>query len=181
MSARRTAAPRRLLALVVTFAAAALVVAPRARADSATKCVTDGSVSTKVCFTITWTSLESGGYRYASVSSVGASVSKLDPTASVLNLRVGAVVFGKCYSGCGLENAGKLLANRTPPTLGHRYAGTPPWSNVFTRLDGPLEFSCVVVGVEWAIHGHSMTYTADYCVGHQPNYLSNSQREPGLR
>lgn len=171
----------RLLVAVVAFGSYLIVAAPVAQARTVvTKCVTDGSFSTRLCMTATYNVLYSRGIRYVQLVSVNGYAQKLDKFASIANLRVGALTSGKCYSGCGYINDGELKANVNNPVLGRSYGGAPSWSRYYTATTGSVYFTCAVAGLKWYIHGQAHTYTADYCVGLQPDALSVSDRERGL-
>ena len=162
-------------------AAASIVAAPDASAQTVvTKCVTDGSMSTQLCFTLTYDTIAKSNTTYVSLKRVSVVAKRLDNQARILNLKLGALTFGRCYSGCGVLDQGKLLVNASPPTLGHSYGATPSWSSAYTMVTGANYFTCAVAGLEWARQGLSENHTADYCVGHPPDTLVVSDRERGL-
>jgi hypothetical protein len=176
----------RLLALVAA-GAFAIVGLPSesgvayAAFNSETQCIDDGSISVQTCITIEWNDAQSGGTHYVELTSVRAHVVQLDRTVNATKLEVGAVVQGRCESGCQTKSAGELLKSKTTPTYRTNYGGPPSWSNVFVSVaGGGLLYNCGVFQTNLKGHGTTWSYTGDLCIGSSPDSLSVSDRERGL-
>jgi hypothetical protein len=169
--------------LVAMMLACGLLVigSESAQAQSATRCVTDGSISTEICFAISWTTTTRNGQVYANVPTVSGQAIRLDHSAVLVNLKLGEVVYGGCLSGCSLIDNGKLVMSQNNPVSGATYSGKSPWSNYYTQVSGD-RWVCVVGQMTWAIHARVQTpYYADYCIGLNPALLSVSDMDRGLR
>ena len=169
------------MAWVVAILAGLTVAASSANAQTTGHCVADSTDSTEICFSITYDEFTSGSTRYVSLQSVSGRAAIVTPTATrVIQLKLGAVVFGQCWhtESCGLLDTGKLLKTVNSPSTS--YSGVPPWHSDYVGVSG-YRYQCAVAQLEWA-HGSSSptTYSADLCVGAAPDSLTIPDRERGL-
>jgi hypothetical protein len=156
-------------------------VASAAAFNTETQCIDDGSISVETCITIEWNDSDSGGTHYVELTNVHAHVVQLDRTVTATTLEVGAVVHGRCESGCQIESTGHLLKTKSAPKYRTNYGGTPSWSTVFTSVAaGGVLYNCGVFQTNLKGHGTSWSYTGDLCVGSSPDSLQISDRDRGL-
>jgi hypothetical protein len=149
--------------------------------NSQTQCIEDGSLSVKTCLNIQWNDAYSGGTHYVELVKVQAKVTQLDPTVQASELAVGAVVDGRCLSGCGVESDGALIKDKSLPAWGTFYGGAPPWSQTFVSVAaGGALYNCAVFQTFLKRGSTSWNYTGDWCEGSAPDVLSISDRERGL-
>jgi hypothetical protein len=152
-----------------------------AAGNKLTTCLDDNTVSVQTCLTIEWNSYTSGSTPYAEMVNVHAHVSQLDEDVVVTRLKVGAVVQGRCLSGCSDLIEGKTLASKANPLWGTNYGAAPPWSKDYTTIaTGGALYTCGVFQANLKRRQDTWNYTGDFCVGSAPDALSISDRERGL-
>jgi hypothetical protein len=173
----------RFATVAVFLASCGVLSMPQAQAaaqNTQTKCVYDSSLSIRLCLTIEWNDLYTGGSHYVEMVDVYAKTYNSLGNV-VYQVQAGAVVLGRCYSGCsGTEYDGQSLRIVNYPVYGRNYGGAPAWSRDFTQVGG-INYSCGVAESRWRHgSGDQTPLTMDLCVGLNPDSLTLSDRERGL-
>jgi len=158
-----------------------LLGAAAARAEGVQQgCLSDGSFSTRLCVRIYYDDLAVKDAHYVRLTRVQATAVRTSAQVVLTDLRVGAVVLGRCLVGCQALDSGKLLVNLPFPTSRTWYAGVPPWSQRWILVGG-ASHQCGTAAVFWRRGGRNFRYTMDVCFGMPPDALSLSGRARGLR
>lgn len=123
------------------------------RPDSSTSgCEQDGSYSVQLCGTVNYAAYQgSGGYRYASMSSVVNQAIRDDGQARLTNLAFDIGATGPCGQGCSGQPQHDYAGNITSPASGSSHSQSVPWSGQYQRVSqSPADLMGLRQDLSWA-------------------------------